>query len=192
MARTFPLALVLTGRRVLVVGGGPVALEKACGLVESGARVVVVAPDVLPELAAIADHVDRRCFLADDVWGAWLVIAAAPPAVNREVRLAADAQQTFMVAVDDTEACTAQGMARIHRGDVTLAIGTGGRAPALAAVLRRVIEESLPDDLDAWADIARGERERWKAGFVPLDQRRARLARVLLKRLEAQAAKEGP
>jgi siroheme synthase-like protein len=127
-AELLPLFLKLRGRRVLVVGGGPVATAKTQSLVATGARVDVVAPELTPALAALcAAHdypVFRRPFEPADVEGAWLVIAAAPPAINRAVSEAADAQQTFVVAVDDPTSATAYGGGVVRRAGVTFAIST--------------------------------------------------------------------
>jgi siroheme synthase-like protein len=139
-----------------------------------------VAPLVKDELAALAQEVHRRPFAPADLDGAWLAFAAATPEVNREVKRAADLRRIFLVAVDDVASCTAFGLARIARGDVTIAIGTGGRAPALTALLRRAIERLLPDDLGAWVELAERERQAWKAGKTPLGDRRARLLEVLV------------
>lgn len=174
--KTFPLALRIEGRRVLVVGGGVVALEKTRGLVEAGADVDVVAPNVHPDLRALDCRIHVREFSAEDVEGAWLVFAAAPPDVNRAVKEAADVRQTFLVSVDDVASCSAFGMARIVRGDVTIAIGTGGRAPALSALLRRALERLVPDEVESWARLA--ARERKKEGSQ--EQRRALLRDLLL------------
>lgn len=176
---TLPLALLLDGRRVLVVGGGPVALEKARPLADAGAHVVVVAPEVRPELRAIARAVHLRPFDDADLEGAWLAFAAAPPEVNRAVKRGADARRIFLVAVDDMASCSAFGLARIHRGDLTVAIGTNGRAPALAALVRRAIDRLLPEDLGAWVDRAEEERASWKREGLPLGERRARLLDLL-------------
>lgn len=176
---TLPIALRLEGKRVLLVGGGPVALEKARPLVEVGAHVVVVAPDVGPELRRSAREVRERAFVDADLDGAWLVFAAAPPEVNRAVKAGADARRIFVVAVDDVASCSAFGLARVRRGDLTIAIGTGGRAPALAALVRRAIEALLPEDLGAWVDRAEAERATWKREGRPLGERRARLLALL-------------
>jgi siroheme synthase-like protein len=177
--RLFPLFLRLEGRRVLVVGGGPVASSKALELHAQGARIDVVAPEVVPELAAIA-HVAQRPFEASDVDGAWLVIAAAPRTVNRAVREAADARATFVVAVDDVPSCTAFGASRFVRGGITVALSSGGRAPALVALLRRALEALLPDDLDRWTALAEIERARWKREGTPMSSRRSRLLEALI------------
>src|SRR5947209_13222847 len=93
MRNLLPLFLDLVGRQVLLVGGGPVAAAKLRQLVAAGARVRVVSPLVLAEIAATPDvDVVRRPFRPDDLDGAWLVVAAATPDANRQVALEAEAQ----------------------------------------------------------------------------------------------------
>lgn len=175
----YALFLLLEGKPVLVVGGGPVATAKARELHDHGARIVVVAPEVGDELAALASDVHRRPFSKEDVEGAYLVIAAAPPAINREVRRIADQRAVFVVAVDDVENCTAYGAARLHRGGLAIAISSSGTAPALVALLRRALEALIPDDVERWREIAEQARSSWKAAGVPIEERRPLLLRAL-------------
>ena len=97
----FPAFLKLTNRPVTVVGGGLVAASKLRALLDAGARVTVVAPDVTAEIAGSGVAIRRRRFQASDLEGAWLAVAAAPPEVNREVALAAEERHLFLNAVDD-------------------------------------------------------------------------------------------
>src|SRR4029079_15931177 len=104
----YPLFLKLVGRKVLVVGGGPVAAAKVASLREAGAEITLVAPEVEPALADLAAagkiSLARHSFDAADLGGAWLVVAAATPDVNRVVAAAAGALGLFVLAVDDPEA----------------------------------------------------------------------------------------
>src|ERR1700676_1461168 len=101
MPDLLPLFLTLAGRDVVLVGGGPVATSKLRALVDSGARVRVIAPLVTPEIEAAGVEIARRPVVPADLDGAWLVTAAATPAVNREVAAAAEARRIFVNAVDD-------------------------------------------------------------------------------------------
>ena len=67
----------------------------------------------------------------------------------------------------------------MRRGDVAVAMSTGGRAPALAGLLREAVEAWLPADLDAWMAAADDARRQWKQDGVPMDQRRPRLLETL-------------
>lgn len=175
----YPAFLKLAGRRVLVVGGGPVAAGKIAGLVAAGAVVDVVAPDVRPEIERAGVRVHRREFQPTDVAGAWYVVAAAPPAVNRQVLAAGEARQLFVNAVDDPDNASAYAGGVVRRGSVTIAISTAGRAPAIAGLLREALDAWLPGNLDEWMAAADAARHEWKTQGVPMDERRPQLLQVL-------------
>jgi uroporphyrin-III C-methyltransferase/precorrin-2 dehydrogenase/sirohydrochlorin ferrochelatase len=178
----FPAFLKLAGRKVLVVGGGPVAASKIASLREAGAIVHVVAPDICAALSASgAEFIARRRFEAADLDGAWLVIAAATPDVNRAVAAEAAGRQVFVNAVDDPPNASVYLGGVVRRGGVTLAISTDGAAPALAGLLREALDTALPDtpDLEAWMARARELRPGWRADGVPMAERRPHLLRAL-------------
>jgi len=180
-----PVFLKLAGRRVLVVGGGPVAAAKLVGLRGTGAEIVLVAPAIGEPARAEIDRygspvtVVERPFVERDLDGAWLVIAAAPPDVNRQVAAAAEVRRLFVVAVDDPSAASAYGSGTLRRGGVTVAISTGGQAPALAGLLREGLEAVIPPDLDTWLAEANAQRALWRAARVPMGERRPLLLRAL-------------
>ena len=175
----YPVFLRLDGRRVLLVGGGTVAAAKLDGLLAAGARVTVVAPEISPEVRRPGVEIHERPFEADDVDGAWWVVAAAPPDVNRQVQTAAHARQVFVNAVDDPVHADAYLGGVVRRADVTIAISTGGRAPALAGLLREALDVWLPEDLDRWLAAADQERRNWRRDDVPIEGRRPRLLETL-------------
>ena len=179
----FPLFLKLAGRKVLVVGGGPVAAAKVAALREAGADIAVVAPEVEPALAEMANvgkiTLARRSFEAADLGGVWFVVAAATPEVNRGVAAAAESQRLFVLAVDDPSAASAYGAGALRRGGVTVAVSTDGRAPALAGLLREGLEAVLPEDLEVWTAEAEKQRAAWRAAKVPMAARRPLLLRAL-------------
>ena len=109
--------------------------------------------------------------------GAWLVVAAAPPEVNRAVVAAADARRIFVNAVDDVASASAYTGGVLRRGGVTIAVSTEGRAPALAGLLREGLEAVLPDEIESWVSEARRLRERQRLAGVPFRQRRPLLLR---------------
>src|SRR5581483_6650142 len=97
----YPIALDLAGRRAVVVGGGRVALRRAAGLIESGAVVEVIAPAVLPGLAALDVTVHARQYRDGDLDGAWLAHAATgDPRVNTAVAAEAERRRIWCVRVD--------------------------------------------------------------------------------------------
>jgi uroporphyrin-III C-methyltransferase / precorrin-2 dehydrogenase / sirohydrochlorin ferrochelatase len=188
----YPAFLKLGGRRVVVVGAGPVAAAKIAGLVAAGAVVDVVAPQVRPEIQRAGVVIHQREFQPSDVDGAWYVIAAAPPAVNRQVLDAGEARQLFVNAVDDPENATAYAGGVVRRNGVTIAISTEGRAPALAGLLREAIDAWLPGNLDAWMTAADEARRAWKAQGVPMEDRRPQLLQVLNRLYERTNAEHPP
>jgi uroporphyrin-III C-methyltransferase / precorrin-2 dehydrogenase / sirohydrochlorin ferrochelatase len=175
----FPVFLKLEGRRVLVVGGGAVAEAKLLGLLAAAARVTVVAPEVREGIASAPVETLRRPFAAEDVSGAWLVVAAAPADVNRAVREAAEARGVFVNAVDDPAHGSVYTGGVVRRGGVTVAVSTEGRAPALAGLLREALDAVLPQDVGEWVDAGARLREEQKKARVPLGERRPRLLQAL-------------
>jgi len=186
MPDLLPLFLNLTGRAVLLVGGGRVASAKLQQLLAAGARVRVVAPEICEDILAVVARDEspvveaaRRGFTPADLDGAWLVVAAATPAVNRQVAEVAETQRVFVNAVDDPENASAFLSGVVRRDGVTLAISTSGDAPALTALLREGLDALLPRDLASWVWQARAERVAWRRDGVPMEQRKPRLLRAL-------------
>ncbi|HKE85587.1 MAG TPA: bifunctional precorrin-2 dehydrogenase/sirohydrochlorin ferrochelatase [Vicinamibacterales bacterium] len=175
----YPAFLKLHGRKVLLVGGGRVAGGKLRGLLEEGARVTVVAPEIRSELDMPGVVLERREFVERDLDGAWYVVAAAPAPVNRRVLEAAERLRVFVNAVDDPSNATAYAGGVVRRSGVTLAISTDGRAPALAGLLREALDAWLPSDLDEWMSTADEMRRVWKRDGVPMEARRPSLLDAL-------------
>ena len=179
MSAKFPAFLDLTSRKVVVVGGGPVAAGKIDSLLSAGARVTVVAPQIHPEIERADVEIVRREFRDEDLDGAWWVVAAAPPEVNRQVRAAADARRVYVNAVDDPRNATAYLGGVVRRDGVTIAISTDGRAPALAGLLREALDAFLPREIDAWLKASDEARREWRAHGTPMESRRPQLLAVL-------------
>jgi siroheme synthase-like protein len=175
----FPAFLDLAAKKVVVVGGGPVAAGKVEGLLQVGAAVTVIAPEIRPDLERTGVHIVRRPFEPADLDGAWWVVAAAPPEVNRDVKAAGDARRVFVNAVDDPGHASAYLGGVVRKAGVTIAISTDGRAPALAGLLREAIDAWLPDDLDRWMAAAADARVQWRRDGVPMTDRRPQLLEVL-------------
>jgi uroporphyrin-III C-methyltransferase/precorrin-2 dehydrogenase/sirohydrochlorin ferrochelatase len=145
----YPLMLSMAGRRVVVVGGGAVALRRVRGLLDCSAHVVVVAPSVLPELAELPVTVLQREYRDGDLSAAWLAHAATDDqAVNSRVAAEADRRRIWCVRADDAAASAAWTPAVTRHGEVTVAVTAGGdpgRSERLrAAVALALAEGSLP------------------------------------------------
>ncbi|MEV6816854.1 uroporphyrinogen-III C-methyltransferase [Micromonospora sp. NPDC051296] len=143
----YPLGLRLAGRRVVVVGGGAVATRRVPALLDAGADVLLVAPELTPALRAHADAgrlrwVPRR-FAPDDLDGAWLVhVAVDDPAAAASVSEAATERRIFCVRADDREAASAWTPAVTRHGPVTVAV-LGGGDPRRAMTVRDAVRTLL-------------------------------------------------
>ncbi|MGH9173791.1 MAG: uroporphyrinogen-III C-methyltransferase [Vicinamibacterales bacterium] len=180
MARLlFPAFLDLVGRRVLVVGGGSVAASKIPRLLEAGAHVLVVSPTVVAAIEREPVEIARRPFAASDLDDVWYVVSAAPPAINAAVAQEAGARGIFVNAVDDPRHATAFAGSGFRRGPVTVALSTGGEAPALARVLREALERLVSRDVEDWTALASRLREDWRRERVPMEERRDALLSAL-------------
>jgi uroporphyrin-III C-methyltransferase/precorrin-2 dehydrogenase/sirohydrochlorin ferrochelatase len=175
----FPAFLKLAGRPVLVVGGGRVAASKLPALLEAGALVTVVAPELRPEIEAAGVAVRKRGFAPGDLEGVWFVVAAATPEVNERVARAAEARRVFVNAVDDPRRASAYLGGVVRRDGVTVAISTDGAAPALAGLLRQSLDAVLPADLETWVAEARRLKTEWRRDRVPMTARRPLLLAAL-------------
>src|SRR4029450_10600777 len=152
MADYFPVFLDLRGRRCLVVGGGEVGEPKTRALLECGARVTIVSPLLTPGLAALAASgrlVHRaRPFVRSDPRGCALAVAATgDPRVDRVVAAAARRWRALVNVVDRPQHCAFIVPAVLRRGELQIAVSTGGRSPAIAREIRRRLERCFgPDD----------------------------------------------
>ncbi|WP_406061850.1 uroporphyrinogen-III C-methyltransferase [Micromonospora sp. NBC_00860] len=143
----YPLGLRLHGRRVVVVGGGAVATRRVPALLDSGADVLLVSPELTPALRARADagrlHWVPRRFLPEDLDGAWLVhVAIDDPMAAASVSAVAAERRIFCVRADDRTAATAWTPAVTRHGPVTVAV-LGGGDPRRAMTVRDAIRDLL-------------------------------------------------
>lgn len=146
-AALYPLMLDLSGRRTLVVGGGPVAARRASALADAGARVCVVTPWACEQMWALIDagkaNITLREFAEPDINGAWVVhTATGDRQVDTDVAQACEAARIWCVRADDAKASMAWTPAVVRTGEVTVAVSAGGD-PGRAKRVRDAIEHSL-------------------------------------------------
>ena len=164
----FPAFLKLANRPVLVVGGGSIAASKIPSLLEAGANVTVVAPELNTQLFEQAQRQEfiwlPKPFSADDLDNRFLVIAATSLRdVNAAVFAEADRRQILCNAVDDIDHCHFYYGSIVRRGDLQIAISTNGKSPALAQRLRKELEQQFGPEYAAWLNDLGAARERLRA-----------------------------
>jgi siroheme synthase-like protein len=160
----YPVNLVVSGRRCVVVGAGRIAARKVDGLLAAGADVDVVAPRLGDQVRTMRDEgrvtVAERAFEPADLDGAWLATAATDdPAVNQAVFEAGEGRGVWVNAADDPDNCSFTLMSVIRRGDVLVTVGTGGRSPALAAWLKERIAAEIGPEYETLVALLADARE---------------------------------
>lgn len=181
----YPVFLDLHGRTAVVVGGGFLAAEKVRGLVEAGASVRLVAPEVGPEVThvleelgdapAVSARVEHlaRGFQPADLDGAFLVIAAGvDPETAEAVWREACRRGLPINTVDDVPRCNFIAPSIVRRGDLAVAISTAGKAPALAVRLRQQLESTLGDEHARFLELSGAVRARLAERWPDFETRR--------------------
>jgi precorrin-2 dehydrogenase len=164
----YPVLLDLTGRRCVMIGGGVIAERRVDALVTAGAHVIVISPRLTPALLALAgegriEHEPRR-YREGDLAGADLAFVATDAGeVNAAVAREARERQIWINAADDPARCAFILPALVRRGDLTVAVATGGSSPALARAIREELEAYLTDDYATLAAIAAEVRREIRA-----------------------------
>ena len=178
----FPMFVNLKGKRALIVGGGAVALRKIQKLRPFGASISVVAPEVLPQIAEIADvSVRRRAFCAADLRPrpALVIAATDQRSLNRKIAMLCRNRHIPVNVVDDPAACTFLFPALAQRGDFTAGFCTGGASPVAAAYYKERLQALLPEHLEDLLSWLEQERQALKAEDLTQSER-SRLLRALL------------
>jgi len=175
----------LTGRHCVVIGGGSVAEGKVKGLLEAEAKVTVVSPQLTPHLRKLAQagliiHVARR-YRRDDLAGAFLAISATDDrTINKQVWqegvesnvTSAGLSASLVNIVDDPPHCTFIAPSIVRRGDLAIAISTGGKAPALAVRLRQQLERTIGHEHARFLELAGMLRAPIAARYPDFEQRK--------------------
>lgn len=169
----YPVCLNVSGRLCIVVGGGQVAARKAASLLECGANVRVISPDVFPQIQDMArsQQVDvvRRSYATGDVKGAFLVIAATDDAVvNAAVAREAASIGIQVNVVDDAAQSSFIVPSLLRRGGLSISVSTSGMGPALARRIREELEGDFGEEYAALAELVEEVRAELKArGLKP-------------------------
>lgn len=174
-----PVMLKVRGIRCVIVGGGAVARRRAVALLEAGARVAVIAPDVDEQLADMDVRLERRGYEPGDLEGARLVVIATDdPALNQ--RIADDAQRLGVLVnrADAPEAGDLSIPAHAHHGPLTLSVHTAGISAAAAAAIRRELSDALDPDWPRLLEAVADYRRELQRAVPDALERQARLRRL--------------
>lgn len=155
----YPVFLDLRGRLAVVVGGGVVAEGKVTGLLDAGADVTVVSPSLSPGLTLLVEDGAvswvAREYLGNDLADAWLAVAATDnPATNMTVAEEAARRRILVNVVDKPAACSFIAPAVVRREDLTIAISTHGKSPAIARKVREEMERLFPQEYGELLKVA--------------------------------------
>jgi precorrin-2 dehydrogenase / sirohydrochlorin ferrochelatase len=155
MSKFYPIYLDVKGKRCVIVGGGKVAYRKVCSLNDAGADVVVVSPEICPEMADV-EGITLINTNYDEKYleGVLLVIAATDnEAVNEKVALDAGKRNLIVNVVDRPELCSFIVPSSINRGDLCISISTGGASPAVAKSIREQLEDVFGVEYEEYLNL---------------------------------------
>lgn len=192
----YPIVLRVGGRRVLVVGGGRVAARKASGLLDAGARVVVVSPMFSAAFTRLVPSGAVTClqrpYQASDLADVSLAIAATDdPKVNAQVRADARRAGVWVSVIDDPENSDFIVPAVVRRGDFLLAMSSGGASPGLVGHLRRELDLLVPEDVGLLVALLAKARGRIQRAVSDPARRRELMTRLLTLDLLSTLRMEG-
>ncbi|MBU4034586.1 MAG: bifunctional precorrin-2 dehydrogenase/sirohydrochlorin ferrochelatase [Proteobacteria bacterium] len=179
----FPVCLKIAGRQCLVIGGGRVGERKVKGLLDHGAKVKVISPELSESLSALeqAGTIDwlPRLYQEGDLAGAFLVIAATDdPAVQERVHAEAEELNILLNVADVPKWCNFILPATARRGDLSVSVSTAGKSPALASTLRQALEVQFGPEYGVLVNILGALRETVLAGGRPHEENKVIFARL--------------
>lgn len=179
----YPVFLNLKGKPVLVIGGGKVAQRKVRSLLSAGAKVTVVAPLAESKIQELARKEKifwiQRNFQSNDILKKWLVVCATNSnKVNAKVYELCNKHKLWVNVADAPSLCSFIAPSVFSKGEVTLAISTGGASPALAKFLRKKAERILTPKVAALSKILKKRRHQLLQ--LPLEKRKKVLKELLV------------
>lgn len=155
----YPIMVNMDGKPVVIIGGGEVAARKVSDLIKTGALIKVISPEFNAEIIRSEQSYSngvtlvKRKYKKGDLDGAMIVFSATnDPKVNEDVFREAEDRKILINAVDDPPNCSFYVPSFVKRGDLLLALSTGGASPAMAARLRREIEKHIPENIELVLD----------------------------------------
>jgi len=171
MTTYYPIYVELHQQPCVVIGGGKIAQGKVEGLLAAGAKVTIVSPDLTPHLRALVEQSQvtyiGRTYQPGDLTAAFMVICATDQTeVNHQVWQEASANRQLVNVVDDTPRCNFIAPAILRKGDLTIAISTAGKAPALAVRLKESLQNQIGPEYERFLELS-GQLRELLAHHVP-------------------------
>jgi precorrin-2 dehydrogenase / sirohydrochlorin ferrochelatase len=164
MTNYYPIYVQLNEQPCVVIGGGKIAEGKVDGLLAANAKVKIISPELTPHLNDLVkqDQIEyaARNYQAGDLTGAFMVICATDQTdINHQVWQEASANQQLVNVVDDTPRCNFIAPAILRKGDLNIAISTGGKAPALAVRLKERLQKEIGPQYERFLELSGQLRE---------------------------------
>ncbi len=177
MPKYYPINLDLKDKKCIVIGGGEVAQRKVETLLEVGATVWVISPQVTDKLQHLAEQAVISCYLRDyragDLHGAFMAVGATDnQQVNRQIARDAAAANILVNIVDQPQLCNYIVPASVIRGELVISISTGGNSPALSRHIRQQLERQFGPEYETLVDLLGKVREQVLAQVADESKRR--------------------
>lgn len=174
----YPIYIQLREQPCVVIGGGKIAEGKVEGLLAAEANVTVISPELTLPLQELATQNQiaylARAYQPGDLTGAFLVICATDqPEINHQVWQEATANRQLVNVVDDTPRCSFIAPSILRKGDLTIAISTSGKAPALAVRLKERLQRELGPEYERFLELAGELREPLARHILDFETRKA-------------------
>jgi len=174
----YPVYIQLLEQPCTVIGGGKIAEGKVEGLLTAEANVTVISPNLTLRLHELAEEKQityvARAYQPGDLMGAFMVICATDQAeINHQVWQEASANRQLVNVVDDTPRCNFIAPSILRKGDLTIAISTSGKAPALAVRLRERLQRELGSEYERFLELAGELREPLARNVPDFETRKA-------------------
>ena len=169
----FPFFFELSGKKILIIGGGKIALEKIERLLEFGPDIKVIAPEILPQIEENKNiKIEKRNYAPEDIFGADFVIAATDNEdVNRSVSDLCREKKIPINVVDDKDKCDFIFPSVIRRGDFVVGVTSSGASPQVAVTLRKEFEKQIPDNIEEVLDFLQSIRGEIKEKYSDASKR---------------------
>ena len=180
----YPICLEISDKLCVIVGGGSVAERKVFSLLTAMARVRVISPALTTHLRQLADEGriewQQRGYQPGDLTGALLVFAATDNSrVQKDIVQEAREANQLINVIDSPEECGFQVPAVVRQGDLTLAVSTNGKSPAMAAMIRQQLEESFGEEYGLLLEIMSRLRKEILAGDRTEEERKKLFQKIL-------------